>query len=296
MRNPKIREAARNLRSDGWSLREIAAHLDVSLGRTSEWVRDITLEQRRAAPDDAVPARSLPLWSSSELRRCARCGLSLPAELFSRLSDGRQSWCRSCFQGYHRGRKEEAGARTRIRIDVAREFVSEYLLDHPCIDCCERDPVVLEFDHLMAKRDHVSALVCHGASLARIAEEIERCEVVCVNCHRRRSAVRGGSRRLGDNFKASTARPLKERNFAHLFAVLERAGCVNCGERDIVVLDFDHVDGKIASVSELARRECSIAKLDAEIAKCLVRCANCHRRRTAEQFGYYRFKAGEQAA
>lgn len=296
MRSPKTREAARNLRRDGWSLREIATHLDVSLGRISEWVRDITHEQRRPAPDDAGAVRCLPVWTSGELRRCARCGVLLPLELFSRLRDGRQSWCKPCFQGYHRGRLDRARVRARSRIEAAQEFVTHFLQVHPCTDCAEPDHVVLEFDHLETKQRNVSTLVNHGASLARIAEEIRRCEVVCVNCHRRRTAERSGSRRLGEAFQPSPSRPLRQRNAEYVMAALERSGCVDCGERDLVVLDFDHLDGKVAAVSQLARNECSIARLEAEIAKCVIRCANCHRRRTAEQFGYYRFRAGEAAA
>jgi hypothetical protein len=296
MRHPKIRQAARNLRSDGWSLREIATHLDVSLGRTSEWVRDITLEQRRPAPDDAALPRSLPIWTSGRLGRCARCGLDLPIELFSRLRDGRQGWCKPCFRDYHRGRRDAARDRVRTRIDAAQEFIAHYLDSHPCVDCGHTDPVVLEFDHLVDKRSDVSSLVCHGASLARIADEVARCEVVCVNCHRRRTSARSGSRRQGEAFQPSLSRPLRERNHAHVRAVLEASGCVECGERDLIVLDFDHIDEKSASVSQLAAKECSIARIDAEIARCVVRCANCHRRRTAEQFGYYRLRAAGVAA
>lgn len=59
-------------------------------------------------------------------------------------------------------------------------------------------------------------------------------------------------------------------------------GCVDCDETDPVVLDFDHVRGeKLFTIGE--RKDGSRARLLAEIAKCEVRCANCHRRRTDER-------------
>lgn len=145
------------------------------------------------------------------------------------------------------------------------------------------------------KRDTISNLVCHGASLARLDDELQRCEVVCANCHRRRTAKRQGSRRLGDAFAAATNRPLRDRNLRFLFERLTAEGCIDYGCCDLVVLDFDHVDEKTAPVLQLAHRECSLARLESEIAKCDVRCANCHRRRTAVQFGYYRHRAAEAA-
>lgn len=65
--------------------------------------------------------------------------------------------------------------------------------------------------------------------------------------------------------------------------------CVDCGEADVVVLEFDHVRGeKIRAVAAMIGRQVSIATIDAEIAKCDVRCANCHRRKTAERAGSWR--------
>lgn len=56
-------------------------------------------------------------------------------------------------------------------------------------------------------------------------------------------------------------------------------GCKDCGEMNPIVLDFDHIeDNKLANVAEL--RGNSIEKLIAEIEKCDVVCANCHRVRT----------------
>ncbi len=55
-------------------------------------------------------------------------------------------------------------------------------------------PLVLEFDHLRNKAFNI------GEGFAErvwktILEEIEKCEVVCANCHRRRTALRRGTLR-----------------------------------------------------------------------------------------------------
>jgi hypothetical protein len=81
----------------------------------------------------------------------------------------------------------------RANTDRYRErnekFVLEYLLEHPCVDCGEGDPVVLEFDHIGDKTTTVSQLRWGSAPLEKIVKEIERCVVRCVNCHMRRTAT-----------------------------------------------------------------------------------------------------------
>lgn len=65
---------------------------------------------------------------------------------------------------------------------------------------------------------------------------------------------------------------------------LTTRACVDCSENDAEVLDFDHVTGeKLANISDLVRSGASIAKLAAEVAKCEIRCANCHRRITRKR-------------
>ena len=64
--------------------------------------------------------------------------------------------------------------------------------------------------------------------------------------------------------------------------------CVDCGEADPVVLDFDHVRGdKKSEVSDLVRRCYDWSVIRDEIKKCDVRCANCHRRKTAMEQRWY---------
>lgn len=76
--------------------------------------------------------------------------------------------------------------------------------------------------------------------------------------------------------------------------------CVDCGEPDVRVLDFDHEDParKLDEVARLVGNGIAWARVEAEIAKCSVRCANCHRRRTATMRGYGRglVEGGRRAA
>lgn len=76
---------------------------------------------------------------------------------------------------------------------------------------------------------------------------------------------------------------------ASVWALLEQTPCVDCGEADPLVLEFDHVRGaKIADISRLVSRGASWAEIVVEMEKCDVVCRNCHARRTAKQFGWHK--------
>ena len=105
---------------------------------------------------------------------------------------------------YHRehylANKQRYVEQARARKQVLRRERTAYLLDffssRPCVDCGEQDPVVLEFDHLDAgaKRFEIGSALAYRA-WKDIRAEMEKCEVVCANCHRRRTAERRGSLR-----------------------------------------------------------------------------------------------------
>jgi hypothetical protein len=64
--------------------------------------------------------------------------------------------------------------------------------------------------------------------------------------------------------------------------------CVDCGEKETLFLQFDHVRGKkLMAISEMVRRHFSWRAIQDEIAKCEVRCAHCHIRRTAISRGWW---------
>lgn len=66
--------------------------------------------------------------------------------------------------------------------------------------------------------------------------------------------------------------------------------CTECGESDIRVLEFDHIDPKSKSfnIARSYQYASSWHQILLEIDKCRVLCANCHKRRTAKQFGWYK--------
>lgn len=112
----------------------------------------------------------------------------------------------------------------------------------------------------------------------------------CRDCNRERSKAYY-RRNRAHHRKVVTARKKLTiaQNKQLLLEYLRRTPCVDCGEPDPVVLDLDHVRGeKTAAVTYLVARGCSWSRIVAEIEKCMVRCANCHRRKTAKQLGYYR--------
>ena len=65
--------------------------------------------------------------------------------------------------------------------------------------------------------------------------------------------------------------------------------CVDCGEKEIVKLSFDHVRGKKEfNISDALRRNYSVEKLEFEIDKCDIRCHNCHFTKTAYQINSWK--------
>jgi len=85
-------------------------------------------------------------------------------------------------------------------------------------------------------------------------------------------------------------RDRKERNRRFIFDYLLKNSCIDCGENDPRVLEFDHRENKTANVSDLLKRVTSLEKIQEEVKKCDVRCANCHRRKTSIDFNWFTHK------
>lgn len=74
---------------------------------------------------------------------------------------------------------------------------------------------------------------------------------------------------------------LRARNQKAVRVYLESHPCVDCGETDSEVLTFDHVRGKkLGNLSDMVKHSWGLTTIFDEIAKCEVRCANCHLKKT----------------
>jgi hypothetical protein len=107
-------------------------------------------------------------------------------------SERKREYEREYYKNNVRDRKDRVKAHRERRKDEYKDFIWEYLLNHPCVDCGEADPVVLEFDHLPGSEKRFALGKGWDYTQAAVLEEIAKCEVRCSNCHRRVTTTRMG--------------------------------------------------------------------------------------------------------
>ena len=130
-------------------------------------------------------------------KKCNHCGIYKDEEEFNwryKYLGVRNKTCRECMvafnRNYYKGEDgerhlQQVKERAKLARESARDFVYQYLLSHPCEECGERDPRVLEFHHVGAKDMAITRMVTGGFSIERIQAEIAKCTVLCANCHRK---------------------------------------------------------------------------------------------------------------
>ena len=138
------------------------------------------------------------------------CGKCKPPKLLSSFNsnktkkDGLQVQCRECQsetqKKWYKNHKVTHMKNVRERVKRCRreyaENIVKYLMQHPCVDCGEKDPLVLDFDHVRGtKTMNVSAIIRRLPSWSRVEAEIQKCEIRCANCHRKKSAKKRGDHR-----------------------------------------------------------------------------------------------------
>lgn len=92
-----------------------------------------------------------------------------------------------------------------------------------------------------------------------------------------------------ENFRLTRLKN-KQKLKTQMLEFLIGKSCLDCGEKDIVTLDFDHKNPseKVCNISTMLSNSFSWIKILKEIEKCEIRCSNCHRKKTAKQFGSYK--------
>ena len=128
---------------------------------------------------------------------CTHCKEEKPLERFSwrnKAKGIKNSWCKDCYKTYDdrlwNRDKSKKKLRAKERHHRLRKTLFETLLNSKCEICGETDPFVLEFDHIdpAQKKAAVSVLVGRRHSWESVQKEINKCRVLCANCHRRETA------------------------------------------------------------------------------------------------------------
>ncbi len=154
----------------------------------------------------------------------------------------------------------ERSLRRRSRL---RSWLNDIKRERGCSRCEIDNVACLDFHHVetATKGMAVGKMVTYGYGKERLRDEIEKCVVLCANCHR----------------KTHYVQPTRERRQWIHYRKRER-GCTRCEESDPGCLDYHHDDAtKVASVTKLVADDRPKARIRAEIERCRVLCANCHR-------------------
>ena len=130
------------------------------------------------------------------MKKCNRCEEEKPYNCFHKnkhKSDGLQGQCKECKKKtdavHFQKNKEKQNERNRIN---RAKYKTKYqkLKNNPCADCGEiYPPYVMDFDHIDNKINNVSQIL-NRYSWDTLLAEIEKCELVCANCHRERTHSR----------------------------------------------------------------------------------------------------------
>jgi hypothetical protein len=137
----------------------------------------------------------------SYMKTCSKCQTPKELSKFRKRKnsiDGYSGICKVCSSDYqkehYQKNKQIYKDKSSVWRNSERDKFNDYLNTLSCIDCGESDPIVLEFDHQVDKKFNIS----RGAgtmSFDKLMNEISKCEVVCANCHRKRTAKTFGWRK-----------------------------------------------------------------------------------------------------
>lgn len=132
---------------------------------------------------------------------CIKCDLPKDILDYALKSKGKRSnTCKVCHNLYSKNHYQEnkkahiarAHKNQKNLIKRNREYIHNQK-DKPCKDCKHKyPPYVMEFDHINHDKEYTVSCMINTSSIQKIQKEIDKCELVCANCHRIRTFKRKG--------------------------------------------------------------------------------------------------------
>ena len=185
---------------------------------------------------------------------------------------------------YYKNQQDRIETKERRRTRLREWFTRLKRERFVCERCPEDRPAAIDFHHPGSKRAGVSQMVNHGYSKRRILDEIERCAVLCANCHRKehdeaskRSTTEDPERIAAKIRSTSNARIRELRRDWVVAYKYHSDGCTRCGVSNPACLDFHHDGEKANGIARMISERRSLEDIRQEIENCVLLCANCHR-------------------
>lgn len=125
--------------------------------------------------------------------KCSGCIIDKSSEEFpwkNKTKGIKSTKCKLCSRQYSKTyygkNKQYSIDRVADRRAFLQNWITTELKATGCIDCGERDPIVLDFDHVRGEKNfNIAHGPMMGLSKESILEEVAKCELRCANCHRR---------------------------------------------------------------------------------------------------------------
>lgn len=130
--------------------------------------------------------------NSKKCSHCKRVKLLIKFNVKNKEKGWYNSYCKLCHSKYRKKHYqknrdkylEKAKKWNGHQTIILREYIGNFLLEHPCVDCGITDIRVLDFDHGRDKDDGICQMIRACYSLEKVKKEINKCKVRCANCHR----------------------------------------------------------------------------------------------------------------
>lgn len=127
------------------------------------------------------------------MKQCSQCKKTKPESDFGWRNKKRQvllGICKECKRSNDRlyyqnntQRREKLALTRKANADKTKQFIQDYKAHRGCAHCGDTRYYVLDFHHPDQNKEYEVSQM-HGFSLEKIIREIEKCEVLCANCHR----------------------------------------------------------------------------------------------------------------
>lgn len=132
----------------------------------------------------------------NDTKKCSRCQeLKQKNDFYfkNKKLNKLQNICKTCQNTYHKkyyDQNKDAYISNSKKRNIRyrsnnKTFIDEFKNNKSCLFCQEKTPVCLDFHHIKNKRLNVSRMKNYAYSIKTIKKEIDKCIIICSNCHRK---------------------------------------------------------------------------------------------------------------